>query len=755
MNYDYPSILFVAPIQNDESQVSYEHTLGVGYIRAYLHQRGIESFQYLSKGNCTQTHLINDILEIKPDYLCLSCLNTTYHITKSIIRNIKKRLPDIKIVVGGPAATLSASTLLKDCIEIDYCVRGYGEKTFFRLITCVRNIKDTPGLAYRDGNNITCGDIYIDPAHAKDELDEYPSPYLSGIIPHNQNIGVCMSRGCRFSCIYCAFSANNNHELRHHSALRVFEEILHISSHNTTPLIPIWDDDVSCSPSHAKQLFRLLIENGVKATYSCNSRVDTIDNELIELMSSAGVKSINFGLETARPDTLQYIHKIPLTGTPAQDNKKANEFLEKIVSFTSYARSLGISVTLSTIMGLPGDRVEDYEDVIRLFKLSGANYLYSTHLRLFLNTPIVNCCNSREIIKVKKKWLGNLTTNTNAFSDLEKILVSPIDHNILADWFEHEDYSRYEGRSEITVNPLSTRLFGELVGYNDANMSPIFILDGHQCIDETIAYILAENCEYQSKVIIIDNAFDECVYLSNVDMIAKKNLPIQSIFYLVKDYNSIKSYSVSSRNKKKAQMTRIPLSKLTSYNEVSNTHECLVLLQIQDRTDAALFLDQINCMGKSGLMEIILHNRLTHGLLENSCMFGIFECSQVCRRRVFINKRSSLIPCKNVGHLLPDTVNMSDYNNFCSEIFAKTTAARKCSSCKVKSKCPKCINPFPFEIDEYCYLMRNGNLANRYVQALIDAIKIKSRRKYTELTVFSLTYDTNSGKYLIKGKRSS
>lgn len=76
------NIIFVSPIQNIDGQLHFGYTLGASYIRAYLKSNGVSSEQYVSSGYLSLEDAANNVLKMKPKYVCFYCMDTTYYFVK-------------------------------------------------------------------------------------------------------------------------------------------------------------------------------------------------------------------------------------------------------------------------------------------------------------------------------------------------------------------------------------------------------------------------------------------------------------------------------------------------------------------------------------------------------------------------------------------------------------------------------------------------------------------------------------------------
>jgi radical SAM superfamily enzyme YgiQ (UPF0313 family) len=107
------------------------------------------------------------------------------------------------------------------------------------------------------------------------------------------------------------------------------------------------DDLFVASPKRTTELCRLILENRLKMTWTCNTRVDCVKPKLLKLMKQAGCWEIEFGLETGSNELLQKMEKIARV-----------ERGEQSVNWTADA---GIRVKGLFMLGYPGETRESIE----------------------------------------------------------------------------------------------------------------------------------------------------------------------------------------------------------------------------------------------------------------------------------------------------------------------------------------------------------------------------------------------------------
>jgi radical SAM superfamily enzyme YgiQ (UPF0313 family) len=183
----------------------YIHTsLAPWYLKTYCSEQNIGVLEF--NINYDMGKILHQIISNKPDILAFSCYIFNIKLIEILAVNIKKLLPNVKIIFGGPEVTYNAEQVLTDCSTADIIVCGEGEEIFKKLIKYYDGGSVTPieaihGIAYRAPESI----IVNSPALPFVWLDDIPSPYTSEMLScaKGKIIYFEASRGCPFSCSYC------------------------------------------------------------------------------------------------------------------------------------------------------------------------------------------------------------------------------------------------------------------------------------------------------------------------------------------------------------------------------------------------------------------------------------------------------------------------------------------------------------------------------------------------------------------------
>lgn len=138
----------------------YIHTsLAIRYLKAYCESDfDIELAEYTIKDPAL--NIVSDLFGRNPDVIGFSCYIWNIEETISIVRMLRKVMPSVKIVLGGPEVSYDTHEWMQRVPEIDFIVMGEGEETLHHLLTELRGEQKyhfVYGLAYRKKDEIIVG----------------------------------------------------------------------------------------------------------------------------------------------------------------------------------------------------------------------------------------------------------------------------------------------------------------------------------------------------------------------------------------------------------------------------------------------------------------------------------------------------------------------------------------------------------------------------------------------------------------------
>lgn len=400
VNTKTTDIVFLFPPADGNIGVFKNH-LGVAYLRAALAKERIPTRQYVNSRPGTVDDVVRDILDLEPAVVGFTVYDANFPLSLALTHGIKKRKPDIRVVFGGPSASLSPQDILKKHAVIDACAIGEAEETgaqiFKKLLAGSPFEESVPGVAFRRDGAVVCGNLpplvgtscTIVPGQTA--LDSTQSPYLSEILTDGRT-GILTGRGCTHHCQYCCFAALGRKKLRLHSIGRVLAELEFIAEHQKRTgeryVVAIHDDAFTLIPDRAKSLCQAVADKNLGLILSCLTRADTLDEELIRLMRKAGFASLAFGLESAAPSVLRAIGKVRPPDWPDPDLALERDFVKRVRASVLTAKKFGFNVGVSIILGLPTETANEGAATLNFVDTLPIDFYMHNFLWVFPGTPL-------------------------------------------------------------------------------------------------------------------------------------------------------------------------------------------------------------------------------------------------------------------------------------------------------------------------------------------------------------------------------
>ncbi|MBT8357321.1 MAG: radical SAM protein, partial [Desulfobacterales bacterium] len=324
--------------------------LGLAYIAGYLVSKNI-SVRIIdaSAERMSGDDIVQSILNHGERIIGISILTPSFHIVRELCRKIRHAFRSCIIVLGGPHCTALPEQTLQEIPEADITCFGEGEQTMAEIAEKQEdlNFEKIKGICYRSGSKIlrTEDRPYIR------ELDTIPPPARNLLPMKKYHLTasrvegdsycptIIVARGCPFSCTYC--SRTFGRTFRAHSVNRIISEIRSLVDLYQISQINIEADTLTVKKKFIKELCNALIDSGVnkRVKWTCESRVDTVNEETLKLMRKAGCWQISYGVETGSQRLLDLINK--------------SVTLEQIEDTFRITKQAGITVRGFFMLGLP------------------------------------------------------------------------------------------------------------------------------------------------------------------------------------------------------------------------------------------------------------------------------------------------------------------------------------------------------------------------------------------------------------------
>ncbi len=369
-------VLLVNPITRNVSLSSPD--LGLGYLAGALQKKNHQ----VDVLDCVNLKLTfkkfeDYIAGLDFDVVGFRVFSTDLPSVKKSLSLVKKRHPDVKIILGGAHPSAFPEQTLQYFEEADFAVRGEAEIGLIDLINNLSGLdtipkESIPGLIWR--NN---GEIKSNPQIFPENLDSLGHPDWKLINPYNYPFQtsylteskivapLIMTRGCPYQCSFCSCRSVTGHKIRSHSVSYMIEEIKFLKDNFGIREVCFIDDNFLVFKNMVNDLCEQLIKQKINIKWSClGIRLDLINKDILTLMEKSGCYLLTVGIESGSQRILDHMKK-----------RLTLDLIRRKINIIN--TETNIKVIGNFILGYPLEKEEDIYKTIQLAKslpLSGANF---------------------------------------------------------------------------------------------------------------------------------------------------------------------------------------------------------------------------------------------------------------------------------------------------------------------------------------------------------------------------------------------
>lgn len=186
------------------------------------------------------------------------------------------------------------------------------------------------------------------PLHHLLPMQDYRMPYIKGPFTF-----IVTSRGCPAGCTYCIKHVSYQFSVRVRAPEHIMEELWILKKLGMNN-IHMYADLFTVNRDQVVELCKLMIEEKIDLKWTCNSRVDYVDEEMLQLMGQAGCRLISWGIESGSEQILRHARK--------------GAYPDKAERGLRWAKKAGIMNWGYFIIGLPGETEETIRKTIDFSK---------------------------------------------------------------------------------------------------------------------------------------------------------------------------------------------------------------------------------------------------------------------------------------------------------------------------------------------------------------------------------------------------
>lgn len=324
--------------------------LAVRYLKKYVEANSDLKIEiYETNINNQVFNIIKDIYELNPDKIIFSTYIWNKEYVVEIVKELKKVLPNVEIILGGPEVSYKWEKFMANMPEVDALLLGEGEKVILNFLT--KKDKKALGVVYRENGEIIFNGI----EPIIENLDIVPFPYEDWELEDRTKIFYYeSSRGCPFSCSYCLSSIDKT--VRYYSLDRVKKDLKRFLD-SPIKLLKFVDRTFNLKKERYMEIWKFLLENyreGITFHFEINANI--FDDETLDFLEKVpkGYFQFEIGVQSINPETMVAI--------------KRNNILDKLAHNVRRI-SRNIHLHLDLIAGLPYETYDIFKDSF--------NYVYN------------------------------------------------------------------------------------------------------------------------------------------------------------------------------------------------------------------------------------------------------------------------------------------------------------------------------------------------------------------------------------------
>ena len=373
--------------------------LGLAMVAAVLEKNGyLVKILDLPVSGFSENSLSTIIRQEKPDVVGVTAMTPTINSAASIVERVKECDSNITVVLGGAHATILPEETLKSIPEIDVIVRGEGEQTTLELVKVLEKNPDSLNQVL----GITCrerGSVRSNPLGPPvSDLDTLPFPafHLLPIGKYRLHppfgrrtpvMPIITSRGCPYRCIFCS-KAVFGKKYRSNSPVYIVNEVLFLMENFGVKEVKFYDDVFTLDKKRVVALCMQLKERGIDIPWSCETRVNVVDSDLLGVMKDAGCYMIEYGVESGNQRVLNSLKK--------------DITLEQTIKAFELTRKAGIETVAYFMIGSPQETSETIQETVEFAKKLDSDFVQFSIATPYPGTELYSL--ALEDGQVPEKW---------------------------------------------------------------------------------------------------------------------------------------------------------------------------------------------------------------------------------------------------------------------------------------------------------------------------------------------------------------
>lgn len=317
------NVLYVIPRYETYGMANhYVMPMGILYVSAYTKRANVANIYTLNLNHeCGEEFdiLSSFIYTHDIDVFGTGGLSGEYQDIARIIKFVRKIKPNILIMVGGGIMTADPTSTMSALPEVDYGIIGEGETTIVELLEALTFHKETSsisGIIYpqKNGFNVTNRRSEIKdldslpfPDYEGFKYREYlkTNPDLSDEGKKYSQVSVIGGRSCKYNCTFCFHPSGSTYRQR--SLDSIFSEIDYLIANYPISYVALREELFATDNVRVAEFCKRIEKYDFD--WSIQLRIDSINQELVNLLKNTRCRYVFVGVESANDEVLRSMRK--------------------------------------------------------------------------------------------------------------------------------------------------------------------------------------------------------------------------------------------------------------------------------------------------------------------------------------------------------------------------------------------------------------------------------------------------------------
>lgn len=354
--------------------------LSLGYAAAVLRAAGHEVVHRdLSRRDPSEAGVLNELVALQPDWVIAATSFGFLRAELAFLTALRDQTGCQRLLLGQ-----TASHYAREILQ-----RGLGEaialgdpEVAVGLIAAGAELRGAAGVATKD---LDAGVPWVGKPAFVPSLDALPWPDWTSLdrsaysyfplLRRTPFVTILGSRGCPYACSFCPYPVAQGKPFRPRAVQDVLAEIAFRVQHEGVRALLFRDPTFSLDLTRAKQIAQGIKDLGVDLQWGIETRLDRLDDALMDLLGASGCRSVTFGIDPLDHDVRSTNHR------KGYQAARAAEQLRRLAGH-------GIATAGLYVVGLPGQSETQIHQDFEWLCAQDLTYLNMEVATVFPGTPM-------------------------------------------------------------------------------------------------------------------------------------------------------------------------------------------------------------------------------------------------------------------------------------------------------------------------------------------------------------------------------